>query len=430
MDERTRRTGDEAAPDLRPTVPAPIVESRPGRTRHVVIGLIVLAAVLVVGFLIYRAVHTGAPAARNQQPPAQSVGVATIGTGDIRVIVNALGTVTPIATITVQTQIDGQLLEVPFTEGQIVNKGDTLAQIDPRPYQLQQAQFEGQLARDQGLLAQARVDLDRYQKLAEQNSIARQQYEDQIYIVQQNQGLVKLDQAQVDQQKLNVIYCHIVSPVTGRIGLRLVDPGNYVQTSSTTGIAVVTQMQPITVIFPIPEDDLPDVMPQLTAGTELEVSAYDRANVKLLAVGRVAALDSQIDTTTGTVKVRAQFDNPDNALFPNQFVNAQLLVKTLHDAVTVPTAAIQRGAPGNYVYVINANNTVSVRPITTGPNDGPMTAVSSGLSVGERVVIDGTDRLRDGARVIVPEAPTGKPTGTAPPPSPGHPPNRRNNGGQ
>jgi membrane fusion protein, multidrug efflux system len=350
--------------------------------------------------------------------PPQSVGVATIGQGDIRVIVNALGTVTPIATVTVQTQINGQLLEVGFTEGQLVKKGDFLAQIDPRPYQLQQAQFEGQLAHDQGLLAQSQIDLTRYQKLAEQNSIARQQYEDQVYIVQQNQGTVKLDQAQIDQQKLNIIYCRIVSPVTGRIGLRLVDPGNYIQTTNTTGIAVVTQMQPITVIFPVPEDDLPDILPQLNAGKTLEVYAYDRANVKQLATGRVMALDSQIDTTTGTVKVRAQFDNPDMTLFPNQFVNAQLLVKTLHDTVTVPTAAIQRGAPGTYVYVVNADNTVSVRPINIGPNDGPMAAVNSGLSVGERVVVDGTDRLRDGARVVIPgAAPAAGPAAGAPLPN-------------
>jgi multidrug efflux system membrane fusion protein len=254
--------------------------------------------------------------------------------------------------------------------------------------------------------------------LAEQNSIARQQYEDQVYIVQQNQGTVKLDQAQIDQQKLNIIYCRIVSPVTGRIGLRLVDPGNYIQTTNTTGMAVVTQMQPITVIFPVPEDDLPEILPQLNAGKPLEVYAYDRANVKQLATGRVMALDSQIDTTTGTVKVRAQFDNPDMALFPNQFVNAQLLVKTLHDVATVPTAAIQRGAPGTYVYVVNADNTVSVRPINIGPNDGPMAAVNSGLSVGERVVVDGTDRLRDGARVVIPgAAPAAGPAAGAPLPN-------------
>jgi membrane fusion protein, multidrug efflux system len=407
----------------------PIIETKRGSRFGLVVGLIVLIAVAGGGYLIYRSFYAPQPAgnaARNPLVAPQSVGAATVGQGDIRVIVNALGTVTPIATVTVQTQIDGQLLEVGFTEGQMVKKGDFLAQIDPRPYQLQQAQFEGQLARDQGLLAQAQVDLTRYQKLAEQNSIARQQYEDQVYIVQQDQGLVKLDQAQVDQQKLNVLYCHIVSPVTGRIGLRLVDPGNYVQTSNTTGLAVVTQLQPITVIFPIPEDDLPDILPQLNAGTTLEVSAYDRANVKMLATGRVAALDSQIDTTTGTVKVRAQFDNSDNALFPNQFVNAQLLVKMLNNVITVPTAAIQRGAPGSYVYIINADNTVSVRPISIGPSDGPMAAVNSGLSVGERVVVDGTDRLRDGARVIVPgartkpPAATGNPAPNAQPQSPGH----------
>src|SRR3984957_20626517 len=407
MDERTRRTIDEAPPDPR-TVPAPIItKPRGGRTR-IVLGFIVVIGLLVVGYLIFHWALPATPppsAARSQQAGApQSVGVATVGRGDIRVVLNALGTVTPIATITVVTQIDGQVISVPFTEGQIVNKGDTLAQIDDRPYRLLQAQYEGQLARDQGVLAQAQVDLARYQKLAEQNSIARQQYEDQVYIVQQNQGTVKLDQAQIDQQKLNIIYCRIVSPVTGRIGLRLVDPGNYIQTTNTTGIAVVTQMQPITVIFPVPEDDLPDILPQLNAGTSLEVYAYDRANVKQLATGRVMALDSQIDTTTGTVKVRAQFDNPDMTLFPNQFVNAQLLVKTLHNTVTVPTAAIQRGAPGTYVYVVNADNTVSVRPINIGPNDGPMAAVNSGLSVGERVVVDGTDRLRDGARVVIPGA--------------------------
>lgn len=415
-------------------MPAPIItKPRGGRTR-IVIGLIVVIGILLVGYLIYRAAFTAAPSTssgRTQQGGAQSVGVATVGRGDIRVVLNALGTVTPIATITVTTQIDGQLMSVPFTEGQIVHKGDTLAQIDDRPYRLQEAQYEGQLAHDQGVLAQSQVDLARYQKLAEQNSIARQQYEDQVYIVQQNEGTVKLDQAQIDQQKLNIQYCHIVSPVTGRVGIRLVDPGNYVQTASSQTITTVTQMQPITVIFPIPEDNLPDVMPQLNAGTALEVDAYDRANVKRLAIGRVVALDSQIDTTTGTVKVRAQFDNSDNALFPNQFVNAQLLVRTLHDVITVPSAAIQRGAPGTYVYVVNTNNTVSVRPVKVGPTDGPMAEVTSGLSAGDRVVVDGTDRLRDGARVTIPGAASPPATGPAarsPLTEHGH--NRRSNSGQ
>jgi multidrug efflux system membrane fusion protein len=443
MDERTRTTDEKTAPGIRRTLPiAPVVKSKPRRGK-LIVGLIVLIGLAAGGYWAYRSQYATQPASTAQrtvpQGAPQSVGAATIGQGDIRVIVNALGTVTPLATVTVQTQVNGQLLEVGFTEGQLVKKGDFLAQIDPRPYQLLQAQFDGQLAHDRGVLAQSQVDLVRYQKLAEQNSIARQQYEDQVYIVQQNEGTVKLDQAQIDQQKLNIIYCRIVSPVTGRIGLRLVDPGNYIQTTVTTGIAVVTQMQPITVIFPIPEDDLPDILPQLNAGTPLEVFAYDRANVKMLATGHVTALDSQIDTTTGTVKVRAQFDNADNALFPNQFVNAQLLVKTLHNVVTVPTAAIQRGAPGTYVYVVNADNTVSVRPIKTGPTDGPIAAVESGLAVGDRVVVDGTDRLRDGARVIIPgarsatPAAAGNPASNAQPPGavqpPGPPQNRSHNGG-
>jgi membrane fusion protein, multidrug efflux system len=443
MDERTRTTDEKTAPNLRRSLPiAPVLKSKPRRGK-LVVGLIVLIGLAAGAYYAYRTQYATQPAPTAQrtvpQGAPQSVGAATIAAGDIRVIVNALGTVTPIATVTVQTQINGQFLEVGFTEGQTVKKGDFLAQIDPRPYQLLQAQFEGQLAHDQGVLAQSQIDLTRYQKLAEQNSIARQQYEDQVYIVQQNQGTVKLDQAQIDQQKLNIIYCRIVSPVTGRVGLRLVDPGNYIQTTNATGIAVVTQMQPITVIFPIPEDDLPDILPQLNAGTPLQVFAYDRANVKQLATGRVMALDSQIDTTTGTVKVRAQFDNADNALFPNQFVNAQLLVKTLHNVVTVPTAAIQRGAPGTYVYVINSDNTVSVRPIKAGPTDGPTAAVDSGLSVGERVVVDGTDRLREGARVVVPGArgatpAAGNPNAQAPdaaqPQPPGPAQNRSRSGGK
>lgn len=404
MDKQTPSSGAETAAEYLRTTPSPVVKKLRARRTRLVTGLVIAAAALSGAYFAFRwlyptpSEHAGG---HHAQGAPQPVGAATIGQGDIRVIINALGTVTPIATITVQTQINGQLQEVAFTEGQMVKKGDFLAQIDPRPYELLQAQYEGQLARDQGVLAQARIDLARYQTLTQQNAIARQQYEDQIYIVQQDEGTVKLDQAMVDQQKLNVAYCHIVSPVSGRIGLRLIDPGNYVQTTNSTGLAVVTELQPITVIFPVPEDDLPDILLQMKTGTPLEVHAYDRANIRLLATGHVAALDSQIDTTTGTAKLRAQFDNDDNALFPNQFVNAQLVVKTLHNVVTVPTAAIQRGAPGTYVYVINGNDSVSVRPVSIGTTDGPMAAVNSGLSVGERVVVDGTDRLRDGAHVTI-----------------------------
>ncbi len=353
------------------------------------IGIIVL---VLLAFGIYETARW----VRSAPPPA-----STAALGDVRVILNELGTVTPLATVTVQTQINGQLTEVGFTEGQLVKKGDFLAQIDPRPYEYLKEQYEGQLARDQGLLAQAQMDLKRYQTLAQQNSIARQQSEDQVFIVDQYAGSVKQDQGLVDAQSLNISYCRIVSPITGRVGLRLVDPGNYVQTTSTSGIAVITQLQPISVVFSLPEDDLPDIMPQFTAGTPLIVTAYDRANLRQLAVGKVSAIDNQIDTTTGTVKVRAQFDNNENTLFPNQFVNVRLLVKTLQNVVTVPTSAIQRGAPGAYVYVINPDNTVAVRPVSTGPIDGNITAINSGLAAGDRVVIDGTDRLRDGLKVIV-----------------------------
>ncbi len=357
--------------------------------------------------------HTAKAPTGRFQGAAQSVGVSTVVNNNVPVVVNALGTVSPIATVTVQSQISGYLMTVPFVEGQMVQKDQLLAQVDDRPYQVLKAQYEGQLAHDQGLLTQAQHDLVRYETLAKENSIALQQAEDQQFLVQQYQGTVKQDQALIAAQALNIGYCHITSPVTGRIGLRLVDPGNYIQPNSATGIAVVTQMQPITVIFAVPEDELPDIMPQLNGGAKLQVTAFDRANVKQLAVGFVSAVDSQINTTTGTVNVRAQFDNTDNALFPNQFVNVQLLVKTLQNAVTVPTAAIQRGSPGatpggamgTYVYVVNANNTVSVRQVTVGPvftvGNVSMTTILSGLSAGDRVVSDGTDRLRDGMPVSI-----------------------------
>src|ERR1700733_5503965 len=401
MDERTRRTDDDLTPSVRRTGPESDAWTHwlwQYRIRVGLVALLVIFGAYEIGRWIYPSTSGGR---RSPQAVAQTVGAATVALGNIRVIVNALGTVTPLATVTVQSQINGYLTQVAFTEGQMVEKGDFLAQIDQRPYEILKEQYEGQLAHDQGLLAQAQLDLKRYQTLAAQNSIARQQAEDQVFIVQQYEGSVKQDQGLVDAQALNIAYCHIISPVTGRVGLRLVDPGNYVQTTSATGIAVVTQLQPITVIFTLPEDDLPEILPQFNAGTELTVTAYDRANLRQLAIGKVSAIDNQVDTTTGTVKIRAQFDNTDNALFPNQFVNARLLVKTLDNAVTVPTSAILRGSPGAYVYIINADSTVSVRKITTSAVDGNVTAVTSGLSPGERVVIDGTDRLRDGLKVVV-----------------------------
>ena len=406
MDDTTRTTVPGLAPERsfqEHTLPPPLTRSRPRRRmfRRIAFLITLLVAAFLLIHFLWRPPPPNVIGDVTQSAP-EPIGAATVGTGDIRVVVNALGTVTPLATVTVQTQISGRIMEVGFKEGQAIKKGDFLAQIDARPYELLKAQNEGQLAHDQGLLAQAKNNLTRYQRLAEQNSIARQQYEDQGFIVQQYEGTVKLDQAQVDQQALNISYCHIVSPITGYIGLRLVDPGNYVQTTNNTGIAVVTQLQPITVVFPIPEDDLPQVHRQLRAGTTLEVMAYDRANQTKLATGKVIALDSQIDTSTGTVKLRAQFDNTDEALFPNQFVNARLLVETRHDVVRVPVAAVQTGGPGTYVYLINAADTVSVRPIKLGPTDGEMAQVMSGLAAGDRVVIDGADRLREGAHVTIP----------------------------
>jgi multidrug efflux system membrane fusion protein len=440
MDERTR-TDENAAPELQRTSPEPEVRSRTSSKVRIAVGLIAVIAVGLGVYQIVRGIRAPAPVTGRFQGGQQAVGASTATQSNVPIIVNALGTVTPIATVTVQTQISGYLTKVEFTEGKLVEKGQFLAQIDQRPYVILKSQYEGQLAHDQGLLNQAQRDLKRYQDLAKQRAIALQQAEDQVFIVQQYQGTVKQDQALIDAQTLNISYCRITSPVTGRIGLRLVDPGNYVQTASATGIAVVTQLQPITVIFSIPEDDLPDVMPQITGGAQLQVTAFDRSNRKQLAVGRVAAVDNQIDTTTGTVKVRAQFENKDNALFPNQFVNVQLLVKTLQNAVTVPTVAIQRGSPGatpggamgTYVYLIDDKSVVSVRQIVVGPSymDShgiSMTAVETGLAAGDRVVTDGADRLRAGLHVNVTTldgkqlAPTN--------PAPGSPPagQRRNRG--
>ncbi|MGB7043556.1 MAG: MdtA/MuxA family multidrug efflux RND transporter periplasmic adaptor subunit, partial [Methylocella sp.] len=410
MDDRTHGAKIEASDDMlllddgtdlrEDRAMPPGTKAKP-RSRLRPIFLLGIAVLLGLG--IYRITGTLlAPreSGRGKETAPQPVGVATIGTGDIKVVVTALGTVTPIATVTVMTQVNGQLLEVGFKEGQSVKKGDFLAQIDPRPFQLAEAQYEGQLVHDQGLLDQAKMDLIRYQTLAKQNSIARQTAEDQVFIVKQDEGAVKTDQAQIDAQKLNLIYARIVSPIDGRVGLRLVDPGNYVQTTNTTGLAVIAQMHPITVIFVVPEDDIPEIMAAMRAGRALEVTAYDRANVTPLSVGKVEALDSQIDPTTGTVKLRANFDNLDDKLFPNQFVNARLLIKTLRGVVTVPSNAVQHGAPGTYVYVVGADDTVSARTVNLGPLDGAMFAVNAGLSPGDRVVVDGADRLRDGAKVL------------------------------
>ncbi len=330
------------------------------------------------------------------------VAVATVSTQDIRVTEQALGTVTPLVTVTVQTQISGQLAQVGFAEGQSVHKGDFLALIDPRPYQAALAQAQGQLLRDQASLSQARMDLVRYQQLVEKNSISRQQAEDQKWTVQQDEGTVKIDQAEVQDAQINLGFCRIVSPIDGRIGLRLVDAGNFVQLGSNANdLAVITRMQPIGVVFALPEDSLPAVMARMRARAKLQVQAYDRSGTHLLDTGTLAAIDSEIGTSTGTVNLKALFGNTANVLFPNQFVNVVLQVDQLPGATAVPTAAIQRGAAGPYAYLVRDDNTVAMAAIRLGPADGDQTAVLSGLEPGDRVVVDGADKLRDGARVAV-----------------------------
>jgi multidrug efflux system membrane fusion protein len=380
---------------------------------------IAFAVLLLLGGLAWRyflpATNTGADRSASEQaaggaktrhgPPGgdapQPVGAATIQPRDIKVVINALGTVTPIATVTVVSQISGYLQQVGFTEGQHVKKGDFLAQIDPRPYEALKAQYEGQLAHDQGLLDQAKADLLRYQNLLKQNSIARQTAENQVYTVQQYQGTVRADQALIDAQALNIAYSHIVSPVDGRVGLRLVDAGNYIQAGSSTGIAVITQLQPISVLFSVPEDALVKIQPRMRDGAKLTALAYDRANINLLATGVVTVLDNQVDTTTGMVKLRAQFDNKDEALFPNQFVNIRLLVETRQNVVAAPTAAVQHGAPGDYTYVVGADGKASVRVLKLGQTDGDYVQIVSGLSADDVVVTDGADRLHEGSDVRV-----------------------------
>jgi multidrug efflux system membrane fusion protein len=378
-----------------------------------------LLLLVAIAFAAWRIWGGGsAKPARNADAAAQPVGVATVGTTDLHVVMNGLGTVTPLATVTVKTQIAGQLTIVAYQEGQMVKKGDFLAQIDPRPYQVALEQAQGQFARDTALMKQAQTDLQRFQTLNRQNSISKQQYEDQVYLVQQDQATLVTDQAAIDSAKLNLAYCHIVSPVDGRVGLRLVDAGNYVQTSDATGLVTITQLNPTTVVFTLAEDNVPAVAQAMRAGP-LPVTLFDRANATQIATGTLQTIDNAIDTTTGTVKLRAQFTNDDDVLFPQQFVNAQLLVQTVTGAVTVPVAAVQQGAPGAFVYLVKPDHSVAVTNVKTGITDSGMTQITDGLKAGDQVVVDGSDRLRDGARITIPPPPgsspdqsPAKPTGT------------------
>lgn len=339
------------------------------------------------------------------------VGTATAQKGDIGVYVSALGLVTPVNTVAVRSRVDGQLVEVHYKEGQLVHSGDPLVEIDARPFEAALAQAEGQLARDTALLENAKLDVDRYREAFAKNAIPKQQLDTQVATLHQYEGATKLDQAQLDNAKVQLAYCHIKAPISGRVGLRLVDAGNIVHGNDTNPLVVITQLEPITVLFSVAEDYLPQILQQLRAGKRLVVDAFDRAQQKKIAAGELQTLDNQIDTTTGTVKLKALFSNDDGSLFPNQFVNARLLVDTHHDVTLVPNPIIQRNAQGAFVYLLQPDQTVAVHPVNLGTTDGNVTEVE-GLDAGAVLAADNFNRLADGAKVTLrPEGGQRKPGG-------------------
>ncbi|MDE1170675.1 MAG: MdtA/MuxA family multidrug efflux RND transporter periplasmic adaptor subunit [Verrucomicrobium sp.] len=363
---------------------------------------IVLLLLLGGGAAWYFLHGSDAPAKRRRHKMSAetpSVVGMKVTKGDVHVYQNGLGAVTPLYTVTVRSRVDGQLMKIFYTEGQSVKEGDPLAEIDTRPYQAALDQAKGQLERDKALLANAKVDLERYKTLWAQDSIPQQTLATQQATVAQDVATIASDEAAVETAQLNLTYCHIIAPITGRVGLRLVDPGNMVHSSDTSGLLVITQVQPITVIFPLAEDVLPPILRRFNAHEKLVVDAFDREMRRKLAQGSLLSIDNQIDTTTGTLKLRALFPNEDNALFPNQFVNARLLVEQHAGATLAPTAAVQRGPQGLFVYLAQPDGTVTLRPVKTGVTEGENVEVLDGLSPGDTVVTEGVDQLKDGGKV-------------------------------
>jgi len=373
------------------------------RSRKMLWTILVLALVLLAGAGYWYTRGAAGQARQAQGPPLRPSPVSAVPAKlqNTPVYLSGLGTVTPVQTATIKSRVDGELMRIDFTEGQIVPKDSLLIEIDPRPYQVQLAQAEGQQLRDKALLENAKLDLARYRELLTGDFVAKQQVDTQDSLVHQYEGAIKSDQAQIDSARLNLTYCRITAPFDGRVGLRLVDPGNMVHAADTGGLLVINQVRPINVVFTLPEDSLPRIAAKLAAGVKLTVEAFDREQKRKLADGVLLSLDNQIDQTTGTVRIKAVFDNADLALFPNQFVNARLLLEVLENAVVVPAAAISRGPQGTFVYVVKPDKTVTVRPVVLGETAEGVSVVTKGLSPDEPVVVEGAERLREGAPVDV-----------------------------